>query len=187
MFGLLPKRVTLHITHTHHVCAKTDQPFMAAIHGHYDAGVKLRALAWYRPGIRGHGALATAKHFLLPNAQLVRRWARESEERGSSLERKPGSGRKRKLTDEESTTHVKDFIVKKNKAGLSTSYEQVKQEVEAKTGKEISLRTVQRLGRVDHNMTEKLTTRKLAIEGSITFPLLRCSGHPHLELDLCTG
>jgi transposase len=145
---------------------------MAAVHGPYDAPFKHRVLQYYKPGVRGHGARATASRFLLPDHSLVLQWAAQWDGTVESLERKVGSGRKRKLTHEESTTHIEEFVRKRNKAGISTSYKEVKAEVESKTGKTVSLRTVQRIGREDHNITNKFCTRKLAIESRIRILLL---------------
>lgn len=146
---------------------------MATVERLYTAAFKAHVLSFYKRGARGCGARAIASRFGLPDAKLVQRWARERDERGGSLERKVGSGRKRKLTDEESTEHIKDFVVKKNKAGISVSYKEVAEEVKSKTGKDVSARTVRRLGREDHKLTDKFTTRKLAIECKIIFPLSR--------------
>ena len=165
----MPKGVPTPSLNTHLWCLSTAEHSMPGVYGQYNAWFKQKVLQQYKPGVLGCGAKAVAKRFDLPDHKLVLRWHAVWDGTKESLERKAGAGRKRKLTHEESTTHIKEFVIKRNKDGIPTSYKEVEEEVEAKTGKEISLRTVQRLGREEHNITSKMVTRKLAIEGSIRF------------------
>src|SRR5689334_5595584 len=145
---------------------------MTACYGKYNSWFKQHVLQHYQPGVRGSGARAVAQKFDLPNHKVVLNWAAVWDGTSDSLERKEGSGRKRKLTPEESKAHIEQFVVKRNRRGIATTYKEVKEEVEAKTGKDISARTVRRLGREEHKLTSKMVTRKLAIESIIPFLLL---------------
>jgi len=138
---------------------------MAAGYAKYGAWFKQRVVEAYRGGMHGGSARAIAKHYELPCHKLVTQWHAAFHGTSQSLEKKCAGGRKRKLEDEEAQTHVKEFIENANKRGKAVSYADVHREVKQQTGKTMSLRTIQRVGRRDFNITDKMTTRKLEIEG----------------------
>lgn len=140
---------------------------MAAVNEHYDAPFKQRVLEEYKPGVRGCGFEALAARFKVKNAQSISDWHRVWDGSVESLERKKGSGRKRKLTDKESKAHIKDFVDNANREGKVVTYADVHTEVKEKTGKDVSLSTVRRIGRKDHGLSFKSTTRKYDIEGRL--------------------
>lgn len=142
---------------------------MPGQYNQYTAWFKQHVLQCYQPGVRGHGAAAVAHKFELPSHSLVLRWAAKAREPGGSLEHKPGAGRKRKLSHDEAEEHVKDFIVDRNREGKAVSYDDVARELHKRGRVDVSVRTLRRYGRKDFNITDKLTTRKLAIEGRNSF------------------
>src|SRR4051794_18423202 len=136
---------------------------MAEGNEHYDASFKQRVLLEYRPGRRGPGPKALAKRFKVKDEKSIREWLAVWDGSVESLGRKEGSGRKRKLTHEEEETHIKKFVVERNREGKAVGYKDVVAEVQEQTGKDISLRTIQCIGAAKYNLSEKLTTRKYTI------------------------
>lgn len=147
----------------------------------YGIHEKREAVLMYEEGVRGHGAKAVAAYWHLSDPKLVKIWARQYDGTDESLEKKHAGGQKRKLTMEDSEEHVKKFIVDRNREGKAVSYADVKKEVKEQTGKDVALSTISRYGFKDHHITDKMTSRKLAIEGITLFFI------PIRELPLTLG
>ncbi len=134
----------------------------------YSAEFKQRVLQHYKEKTRGSGFLALAKRFdIKGGAGEVQRWYKRWTGSARSLERRPGSGRPQVLTKLEKKTHILKFVERCNKKGEVVDYPRVRQNVMNKTGKQISLREVRRIGREEFNIRWKRTTRTLMAQGTL--------------------
>jgi transposase len=158
---------------------------MAGSYEHYDPSFKQRVLEWYEEQDPKPSWRAVAEHWRVKSENSVRQWYADWDGTVESLARKHGGGRKRKLTEEESKAHIKDFVIEKNREGKAVCYADAQKRVKEETGKDVSVRTVRRYGLKDHGLTYKWTTRKLKIEGSSAF--LTPIPLAHLTLVGCGG
>lgn len=139
---------------------------MAAAYDHHSVDFKLNVLSYYQEGVRGHGAKALATRFDIKSPRSVRQWAVAYDGTRASLEKKTHPNRKRKLSVEESTEHIRDFVVAANRAGRPVSYPEVRRNVIRRTGINVSASTVRRYGYKDHGLTSKRSSRHLQSEGT---------------------
>jgi transposase-like protein len=130
----------------------------------YTPEFKQRVLSQYQPGIRGSGIRAVAKQFNIKDHKVIAHWLKKWDGTSESLNKGTHPNRKWKLT-EENDKYVRDFVLKKNKKHEHVDYKMVSEAVKKGTGKEVSLRTIQRYGQKDYNFSSKQTSRKLTIEG----------------------
>lgn len=87
-----------------------------------------------------------------------------------SLKRKKGQGRKRKLSEEEVKQYILEPIRKKNRKTEPVQYRDVLAPLQDGTGKKVSLRTVQRIGKENAGINTERTQKKEKWEG-------RCHTH----------
>jgi hypothetical protein len=154
---------------------------MAGQYNQYNAWFRHHVVAAYQPGVRGHGARAVAQQFDLPTHTLVLQWAKNKSQPVESFERKHAGGRKRKLSPRAAQRYIKDFIDAKNRKGKAVSYKDVENNLHKRMRVDVSGRSIRRYGHDDFNITDKLTTRKLAIEGENSL------SHPPSQLYLSLG
>jgi transposase-like protein len=141
---------------------------MAAEYRRYDAEFKRSVLSEYLPGVKGAGFAALAKRFHVKGgAMLVRSWW-IAQKRNESLTKRTRPHRAGKLSPAEIGAYIREFVTAKNQSKVAVDYGDVQAHVKKKTGKDISLRTIQRLGRQKANLTWKQTSRSLISEGQFT-------------------
>ena len=98
----------------------------------------------YKKGIRGHGFQALAsKYNIKGGAQLVSYWYSKWDGTENSLKKQSGGDKRSLLIPKEKKRHIDDFVAKRSKVE-AVNYSEVKDNVEKKTRKAPSLRTVQR-------------------------------------------
>lgn len=112
-------------------------------------------LQQYARGVRGYGFAALAKkNSIKGGGQLVSYWYKKWDGTESSLTKQSGGDVRSILTPKEKKKHIGEFVAKRSKVEAAT-YPEVKKNVERKTKKAPSLRTVQRLGK-----SLKITSKK---------------------------
>jgi hypothetical protein len=122
-------------------------------------------LTHYRAGERGAGFGALARRFdIQGGAKLVQRWHRRWDGTTASLEDESRSGRPRILSTAEVSRHVRAPILAANRAHRAISYPELLPRVQAATGKEPSLRTLQRYGKEQLQARCKTTKKRTADE-----------------------
>lgn len=127
-------------SHTHtHTCSMA----------HLDANTKHHILLEYSPHGRDRSFAALAlRHQIAGGARTVQRWYSRWDGTPQSLEEGERSGRPRVLSKREVTRHVTApiRIRNSNRAARPVRYPKLLPQVQAATGKELSLRTLQRYG-----------------------------------------
>jgi transposase len=109
----------------------------------------------YTPHSASHSfAALAARHAVAGGRDVVRRWHDRWDGTAVSLQHKAVSGRPHALTLTEVTRHIVPPIRRANRAARSVRYTSVAEQVRQKTGKAVSDRTVQRIGK------EQLGARK---------------------------
>lgn len=127
----------------HHSPALTHTCSMA----HLDANTKHHILLEYSPHGRDRSFAALAlRHQIAGGARTVQRWHSRWDGTPQSLEEGERSGRPRVLSKREVTRHVTAPIRNSNRAARPVRYPKLLPQVQAATGKELSLRTLQRYG-----------------------------------------
>ena len=85
-----------------------------------------------------------------PSAKLIQCWWKKWNAGGRTLEAlESGAGRRSILTENEKQKHILKFVAHKNLIGEAVDYKGVHENVIAKTKKDISLRDVQFIGKVN--------------------------------------
>jgi hypothetical protein len=127
-------------SHTHtHTCSMA----------HLDANTKHHILLEYSPHGRDRSFAALAlRHQIAGGARTVQRWYSRWDGKPQSLQEGERSGRPRVLSKREVTRHVTApiRIRNSNRAARPVRYPKLLPQVQAATGKELSLRTLQRYG-----------------------------------------
>ena len=138
---------------------------MAESYTQYDPHLKQTILQQYKKGVRGHGfqALAT-KYGIKGGAPLVKYWHSQWDGTESSLMKQSGGDHCSILTPKEKKSHIFAFVNKKRKVDAPI-YAEVKKNVEKKTKKVLTLRTVQRSGKA-LGITSKKRKRITKSQGS---------------------
>lgn len=114
---------------------------------HLSADAKQLILQQYCAGVRGSGfdALAARFHIRGGGAEVLR-WHRRWNGTSQSLEEKARSGRPRILSSAQVKRHVAAAIRNRNRSARPVRYTELLPQVQAATGREMSLRTLQRYG-----------------------------------------
>jgi transposase len=137
----------------------------------YHPSWKQFILEKYRPNTYGCGFRALARAFKVKGgARTVSDWYHAWEGTVESLKRKKGQGRKRKLSEEEVKQYILEPIRKKNRKTEPVQYRDVLAPLQDGTGKKVSLRTVQRIGKENAGINTERTQKKEKWEG-------RCHTH----------
>ncbi len=79
--------------------------------------------------------------------QTINKWFHKWNGTAASLERKIGSGRQHILTNNEIKKYIETPIRKQNRAGEKVKYTNITDGVREKTGKQVSLSTIQKIGK----------------------------------------
>jgi transposase len=118
----------------------------------------------YQPGVRGKGFRALAKRYSINGGHTtIRKWYRKWDGTKESLQKASGGGSI--LTENEKKKEILGYIRKRARKD-AVSYQEVRVNVETKTGKNIKLRTVQKIGK-KLQVISKNTKRKTPIEGKV--------------------
>jgi transposase len=126
----------------------------------YPVSYKERVVREYEPGVRGKGFKALGNRYNLA-PRLIKLWWKKWEDGGrtrEALEQQHGGGRRSKLTDKEKEKHILEFVNEKNAMAEPVDYLEVHENVIATTHKEISLRTIQEIGKEELGLTWKKGT-----------------------------
>jgi transposase len=129
------------------------------------ADAKHAILLEYIPHSTTHSFAALAlRHSIAGGKQVVQKWHAQWNRSAASLKEKPRSGRPRILSRADVSRHVRAPILAANRAHRAVSYADLLPEVKRKTGKEISLRTLQRTGKEELGVKSKRTKKRTADE-----------------------
>ena len=82
-----------------------------------------------------------------------------------AFEDEAGGDRKSILTQREKDRYILDFVAHKNANGEAVDYKDVQKNVVKHTKKDVSERTVSRIGKEELNLSWKKTTRTLVSDG----------------------
>ena len=164
-----------------------------ATHTQYTAAFKHKVLSEYqpnKPNTYGQGFHALATRYAIPDgAKTIHQWYAQWDGTQASLEHKPIRGRKRSLTEAESTTLILKPVQKAVEKKQKISYKDIHKTAIAKPQySHISLRTIQQLGKKHHGLKWKRTTLTVALEGRYIHMTRTAflSGVAHTYL-LCVG
>jgi hypothetical protein len=112
---------------------------------------------------RSFTALA-ARHSIAGGWRVLLRWHQQWNGTPQSLQRKAGTGKQRALTAAQVSRHVRAPILAANRAHRAISYSQLLPTVCAKTGVELSLRTLQQYGKEQLGAKHKHSKKRTAAE-----------------------
>jgi hypothetical protein len=128
----------------------------------YPPQVKHRILTQYQPHCRGKGFKALAQqHGIQGGGRTIKYWYDRWDGTVASLERQPaGAGRPRILSSEEIKQHIGAQVKKKNRLPEPAHYTQLIYSVKEKTGKQVSLRTIQRYGKEEESIRDNRAIKR---------------------------
>ncbi|MDR3390352.1 MAG: hypothetical protein P4L77_01340, partial [Sulfuriferula sp.] len=132
---------------------------------------------------RSFAALAR-RHAVKGGREVVREWHRRWDGSAASLERKAGTGKARVLSRAEVSRHVRAPILAANRAHRAIHYTDVLPRIRAATGKQISLRSVQRYGKEELGARQRRGQKRTADESKSTAASKRGTSLLHAE---CVG
>lgn len=132
---------------------------------HFSATTKHAILLEYSPHdtTRSFAALAQ-RHGVKGGRDIIRRWHQRWNGTPQSLEEHARSGRPSILTPVEVTRHLHAPILAANRSHRAISYTKLLPEVQRKTGKKISLRTLQNYGQQRLQVQSKHTRKRTSDE-----------------------
>ena len=126
-------------------------------------------LSHYRVGSRDASFRALARRFAVQGGDaVILRWYQRWDGTPQSLEHKRGAGRPRSLSKKEVQQHVRTPILRANRAHKAVHYPAVAEAVRQKTGREVSLRTVQRYGKEELGAKQRRGKKRTAEESECT-------------------
>ena len=114
---------------------------------HLSSETKHHILLEYQAGVRGCGFKAlAARHGVKGGLHTLQRWHQQWDGTPQSLQEKARSGRPRILSSAEVKRHVAAPIRNRNRSARPVRYTKLLPQVQAATGQDVSLRTLQRYG-----------------------------------------
>ncbi len=96
--------------------------------------------------------------------RVIRNWYHQWTGSPKSLERKRGSGRHKLLTSQQVKDLIQIPIRNKNRSFKPVHYPQLHSSIQQKTGKQMTLRTVQKIGKEELGVKQKRTKKRTAQE-----------------------
>lgn len=151
---------------------------------HVSAETKHSILLEYSPRSPTHSfAALAARHGVCGGKSTVARWHQQWDGTARSLQRKAGSGKQRLLSRAQVSRHIRAPILAANRAHRAISYTQLLPSVRAKTGVELSLRTLRRYGKVEQGAKHKHTKKRTAAESECTATCERLHASVSVECD----
>jgi len=131
----------------------------------FSPGAKHAILLEYIPHSPTHSfAALAARHGVAGGEEVVRRWHGRWDGTAASLQRKEGGGRPRALSSREVQQYVRAPILAANRKHKAVHYTTLLSPLQQKTGKEISLRTVQRYGKDELGARQRRGKKRTAEE-----------------------
>jgi hypothetical protein len=136
---------------------------------HFSADTKHHILLEYRADDAGHsfGALAR-RHGVKGGHETVRQWWLRWDGTPASLQRKVGTGKSPLLNTAEIKRHIATPIRHANRSHRPISYTSLLPQVQAATGKQMSLRTLQDYGKKELGGKQVTTRKRTADESKCT-------------------
>jgi hypothetical protein len=132
---------------------------------HLSADVKHSILLEYAPHSPTHDFAALAlRHAVKGGADVVRHWHDRWDGTPASLQRKAGTGRARTLSRADISRHIRAPLLAANRAHRAVHYTALVPSVRAKTGKQLSLRTLRRYGKDELGAKQKRSKKRTADE-----------------------
>jgi hypothetical protein len=132
---------------------------------HLSAEAKHHILLDYSPRSSTDGLTALARrHDIRGGKRTLRNWFQQWDGSAASLERKAGSGKARALSRAQVSRHVRAPILAANRAHRAISYADLLPAVRQKTGKELSLRSLQRYGKEELGAMKRRSKKRTAAE-----------------------
>lgn len=164
-----------HLSFCHYTCQllslQQRMPLLSAEH-------KNAILLEYIPRSSTHSFAALAhRHAVRGGEWVVRSWYRRWDGTPASLEMQPRSGRPRILSKAEVSRHVRAPILAANRVHRAVHYTTLLHTVKAKTGKELSLRTLRRYGKDQLGARHKRTKKRTADESKSNYAYARERAH----------
>ena len=133
----------------------------------YSKAFKELVVSEYQPGVRGKGFAALATRFKISKS-VIEDWWKLWNKGGRTMEAfesAAGGDRRSLLTEREKERYILDFVSHNNAKGVPVDYKDVHQNVIKHTKKEVSERTIRRIGKEELNLTWKSTTQSLISDG----------------------
>lgn len=136
---------------------------------HLDSLTKHHILLEYSPDddTRSFRALAR-KHDIEGGGKTIQRWYTQWNGTAASLKERTRSGRPRVLSSTQVALHVAAPIRNSNRAGRVVRYSNLLPQVQDATGKDLSLRTLQRYGRDEAGGRQTRGKKRTASESEYT-------------------
>jgi hypothetical protein len=126
---------------------------------------KHHILLEYRPYSRHHSLAAlAARHAVQGGARTLANWYAQWDGTPQSLQRRKVPGRPRILSRAQVNKHVREPILAANRAHRPVHYTSLLRQVQRKTRKQPSLRTLRRYGKEELGAKQKHTTKRTADE-----------------------
>ena len=127
---------------------------------------KQEILQEYQPKVRGKGFKSLGKRYKIKGGhKTIRKWYQKWDGTKESLKKESGGDRRSILSEKEKKTLISGFVNKRAKKDAA-DYREVHENIESKTGKKISVKSVRRLGK-ELGAVSKKTKRKSPTEGKI--------------------
>ena len=95
---------------------------------------------------------------------MIRHWHDRWDGSAASLKRNAGTGKERALSSRQVQQHIRKPILTANRKHRPISYTQLLPSVQAATGSQLSLRTLQRYGKEELRVKSKATKKRTAVE-----------------------
>jgi hypothetical protein len=131
----------------------------------FTAQQKHTILSQYRAGSRDASFRALARRFAVEGGgQTIQKWHQHWDGTPQSLQTRQRTGRPRVLSTEEVQQYVRAPILRANRAHKPVHYPALLPTVQAKTGKELSLRTLRRYGKEELGAKQRRGKKRTADE-----------------------
>lgn len=131
------------------------------------SNLKHHILTLYQPRNRNRSFQSLAHQYNIKGGkQVIQKWYKQWNGTPQSLERKKGSGRPKLLTSTEVREYIKRPIRNKNRSCIPVHYPQLLSSIHEKTGKQISIQTLRRIGKQQLGVKQKRTKKRTADESN---------------------
>jgi hypothetical protein len=154
---------------------------------------KHEILLEYQPRSPTHNFSAlAARHLIIGGGKVVKRWHDRWNHTAASLQHKSVPGRPRRLTPAEVKRHIALPIRRRNRAHLPVHYNELQPVIAERTGREISVRTIQRYGKEElqgrHTHGKKRTAEEReCMRASVLLDSICCCSSVCSKLCVCRG
>lgn len=144
---------------------------------HLSAEAKHHILLEYSPHDTSYSFAALARrHAIKGGHETVRQWHLRWDGTAHSLEERKKTGRPRILSRAEVSRHVRAPILAANRSHRTIHYTTLLPSVQAKTGKNISIQTLRRIGKEELGARQKRSKKRTADESEYTEAIKRECG-----------